>query len=61
MASQFSNGSAFVSIQTNSLTVYPERDYAETDEPVFIDNQSGRTTAAGMKSLFGYREIHVLF
>jgi lipopolysaccharide export system protein LptC len=40
----------FVNIQTNSLTVYPEREYAETDEPVFIDNQSGRTTAAGMKA-----------
>jgi lipopolysaccharide export system protein LptC len=50
LASQLSNGSAFVNIQTNSLTVYPERDYAETDEPVFIDNQSGRTTAAGMKA-----------
>ena len=50
LASQLSNGSAFVSIQTNSLTVYPERDYAETDEPVFIDNQNGRTTAAGMKA-----------
>ena len=50
LASQLSNGSAFVSIQTNSLTIYPERDYAETDEPVFIDNQNGRTTAAGMKA-----------
>ena len=50
LASQWSNGSAFVNIQTNSLTIYPQRDYAETDEPVFIDNQSGRTTAAGMKA-----------
>ena len=50
LASQLINGSTFVNIQTNSLTVYPERDYAETDEPVFIDNQSGRTTAAGMKA-----------
>lgn len=50
LASRLSNGSTFVNIQTNSLSVYPERDYAETDEPVFIDNQSGRTTAAGMKA-----------
>ena len=50
LASQWSNSSAFINIQTDSLTVYPERDYAETDEPVFIDNQSGRTTAAGMKA-----------
>ena len=40
----------FVNIQTNSLTVYPEREYAETDEKVYIDNQTGRTTAAGMKA-----------
>jgi len=50
LASRLSNGSTFVNIQTNSLSVYPERDYAETDEPVFIDNKSGRTTAAGMKA-----------
>lgn len=50
LASKTGSGSDFVNIQTNSLTVYPERDYAETDETVFIDNQSGRTTAAGMKA-----------
>ena len=50
LASQKIDGSSFVNMQTNSLTVYPERDYVETDEPVFIDNQSGRTTAAGMKA-----------
>ncbi|MDA0979484.1 MAG: LPS export ABC transporter periplasmic protein LptC [Proteobacteria bacterium] len=40
----------FISIQTSSLTVYPEREYLETDQRVFIDSQSGRTTAAGMKA-----------
>ena len=50
LAAKPGSGSDFVNIQTNSLTVYPERDYAETDEAVFIDNQSGRTTAAGMKA-----------
>jgi lipopolysaccharide export system protein LptC len=50
LASQSGIGNEFLNIQTNSLTVYPARDYAETDEPVFIDNQSGRTTAAGMKA-----------
>jgi lipopolysaccharide export system protein LptC len=40
----------FIHIQTNSLTVYPERAYAETDQKVYIDNESGRTTAAGMKA-----------
>ena len=50
LALQPGNGSDFVTFETNSLTVYPERDYAETDEPVFIKNQSGRTTAAAMKA-----------
>ena len=40
----------FVNIQTDSLTIYPERDYLETDAKVFIDNETGRTTAAGMKA-----------
>ena len=50
LASQSGIGNQFVSFQTQSLTVYPERDYAETDEPVFIKNQSGRTTAAAMRA-----------
>jgi lipopolysaccharide export system protein LptC len=50
LASHLGNGSEFVSIETNSLTVYPERDYAETDESVSIKNQSGQTTAAAMKA-----------
>ena len=35
-----------------SLTVYPEKEYAETDRKVTIDENSGRTTAAGMKAFF---------
>jgi lipopolysaccharide export system protein LptC len=50
LALQSGTGSEFVTIETDSLTVYPERGYAETDEPVFIKNQSGRTTAAAMKA-----------
>ncbi len=42
----------FVNIRTNSLTVHPETDYAETDQRVTIDDNSGRTTAAGMKAYF---------
>lgn len=44
------SGDEFINIQTSSLTVYPDREYVETDQKVFIDNQSGRTTAAGMKA-----------
>ena len=40
----------FINIQTESLTVYPEREYLETDRKVYIDSESGRTTAAGMKA-----------
>lgn len=50
LASQSGNGSAFVNLRTNSLTIYPARDFAETDEQVIITNQSGRTTAVGMKA-----------
>ena len=47
---QSANDDRFILIQTSSLTVYPEREYAETDDKVYIDNESGRTTAAGMKA-----------
>ena len=41
-----------VTIQTMNLTVYPDREYAETDRKVIIDDNSGRTTAAGMRAFF---------
>ena len=44
--------SKLITIQTMSLTVYPEKEYAETDRKVTIDENSGRTTAAGMKAFF---------
>lgn len=50
LASQTGNGGAFINLRTNSLSIYPERNYAETDEQVIITNQSGRTTAIGMKA-----------
>ena len=42
----------FINIRTESLTVHPDTDYAETDQRVTIDDNSGRTTAAGMKAYF---------
>ena len=42
----------FINIQTESLTVYPERDYAETNKKVYIDDNNARTTAAGMQANF---------
>ncbi len=52
LAAQAGRGGKFINIQTESLTVYPDREYAETDAKVYIDNQTGRTTAAGMKAFF---------
>ncbi|MDZ7686855.1 MAG: LPS export ABC transporter periplasmic protein LptC [Gammaproteobacteria bacterium] len=34
-------------IQTESLTVFPERDFAETDMPVSLDNVTSHTIAGG--------------
>ena len=42
----------FINIQTQSLIVYPEREYAETDQKVRIDNNTTRTTAPAMKAHF---------
>ena len=47
----------FINIQTQSLTVYPEREYAETDQKVYIDSNSGRSSAAGMKAFFQSRKF----
>jgi lipopolysaccharide export system protein LptC len=52
VATQSSAKGDFISISTESLTVYPIRDYAETTQKVYIDENSGRTTAAGMKAFF---------
>ncbi|MBV1876877.1 MAG: LPS export ABC transporter periplasmic protein LptC [Pseudomonadales bacterium] len=48
---QDKNGN-FIDIKTDSLTVYPKQDYAETDQKVYIDDNTGRTTAGGMKAYF---------
>ena len=43
-------GSRFISIKTNSLTLYPDRQYAETDDQVVIVNERSRTSAHGMRA-----------
>lgn len=54
LASRENEDGDFVNIQTESMTVYPERDFAETREPVTIDNQTSRTSAGGgMKANLG--------
>ena len=39
-----------VSINTDALIVHPDDNYVETDQPVVIEDQRGRTTAAGMQA-----------
>ena len=43
-------GKRALEVRTESLAVYPGRDYAETDAEVAISNGEARTTAAGMKA-----------
>lgn len=43
----------FVKLTTDALYVYPDRRYAETDRPVMIDTNSGRTTAVGLQGDLG--------
>ncbi len=40
----------FINLSTSSLTLFPEHEYAETDRPVIIDTEAGRTTAANLKA-----------
>jgi lipopolysaccharide export system protein LptC len=42
----------FVNIRTESLVVYPEKDFAETDQRVKVDIASGQTSAGGGMKAF---------
>ena len=50
LATRDTGSGDFINVSTENLTVYPSREYAETDRRVTIDNQASRTTAAGMKA-----------
>lgn len=43
------NGS-FINIKSQSLTVFPKKNIAETTDKVFIENNSGQTSAGAMKA-----------
>lgn len=43
-------GEGFIELHTEALTLFPGREYAETERPVIIDTQSGRTTAEGLRA-----------
>ena len=40
----------FIDLRTSLLTLYPEREYAETDRPVIIETEAGHTTAASLRA-----------
>ena len=40
----------FVNIRTEQMTVYPDRDYLESRVKVYLDDQSGRSTAGAMNA-----------
>lgn len=39
----------YITMRSPSIVLYPDRQYAETDQDVMIDTAVGRTQAAGMK------------
>jgi lipopolysaccharide export system protein LptC len=43
-------GEGFMELHTERLTLYPGREYAETERPVIIDTHSGRITADGLRA-----------
>ncbi len=56
-ASQKDQQGRMVEIKTEALTVYPGRDYAETNTQVTIEGDGGTTTAAGMQAYFDTRRF----
>jgi lipopolysaccharide export system protein LptC len=42
----------WISLSTHALVIYPDRQFAETDQDVTIDTHIGRTTATGLKGDF---------
>ncbi len=47
-------------LTTSRLTVFPDREYAETRQPVKIDAANGVTTAVGMKAYLDDSRMHLL-
>ena len=41
-------GERFISLTSEDLYIYPDRQYAETDQAVMIDTNTGRTKAVGL-------------
>lgn len=50
LAIQLKERGEFLNIQSQSLTVHTNKDFIETNDKVFVDDNGGRTTAAAMKA-----------
>jgi len=50
---QSGEGAEYITIHSDSLDLYPERKYAETNGDVMIDTDVGRTAARGMQADLG--------
>lgn len=46
-------GERFISLTSDELFIYPDRQYAETDRAVMIDSNAGRTKAVGLTADLG--------
>ena len=49
-ASKLNMEGKFTSLNTESLIVYPSRNYLETSSQVFVDNEIGRTSSVGLQA-----------
>lgn len=52
MQQTFDDGRRYV-LSTPSITLYPQREYAETDQNVMITTHAGRTKAVGLEGSLG--------
>lgn len=53
-------GGAFTEVRTSLLTLYPQRQFAQTDQPVTIASETGRASAAGLQADLQSGEMKLL-
>ena len=58
MEQRHEDGRAF-KLRTPAITVYPDREYAETSQDVMITSHAGRTTAVGLKGNLDRGLLHL--
>jgi lipopolysaccharide export system protein LptC len=54
------NGSSHYRLETSTLSLWPEKEYAETQSPVVISNASGIIKATGLKAYLADGRIKLL-